>query len=73
MGNLVIEFVGAMAQIFVLGLKPYLVILMHPRRIKRSNRPQNEGLHTRKVEEYSPMRLALSDMGNVGPTSTWAT
>ena len=62
-----------MAQISVLGLKPYLVIWMRPRRSKRSNRPQNEGLHMRKVEEYIPRRLSLSDMGNVGPASTWAT
>ena len=62
-----------MTQISVLGLKPYLVIWIRSMRNKRSNRPQNEGLHTRKVEEYSPRRLSLSDMGNVGPASTWAT
>ena len=67
------QYAGAMAQISVLGLKPYLVIWIHSMRSKRSNRPQNEGLHTRKVEEYSPRRLSLSDMGNVGPASTWAT
>ena len=64
---------GAMAQISVLGLKPYLVIWIRPRKSKRSNWPQNEGLHTRKVEEYSPRRLSFSDMGNVGPASTWTT
>ena len=74
-----------MAQIYILGLKPYLVIWIHPRRSKRSNRPQNGGLHTGKVEEYSPRRLSFSDRGNVdqvltssdrgnvGPASTWAT
>ena len=62
--------VGAMAQISVLGLKSYLVIWVHPRRNKQSNRPQNEGLHMRKVEEYNPRRLSFSDMGNVDPAST---
>ena len=62
-----------MTQISVLGLKPYLVIWMRSRRSKRSNRPQNEGLYMRKVEEYSLRRLSLSDMGNVSPVSTWAT
>ena len=62
-----------MAQIFVLGLKPYLVIWIRSRRSKRSNRPQNEGLHMRRVEEYCLRRLSLSDIGNVGPASTWAT
>ena len=64
---------GAMAQISVLGLKPYLVIWIRSRRSKRSNRPQNEGLHMRKVEKYSPRRLSLLDMGNIGLASTWAT
>ena len=64
---------GAMAQISVLGLKPYLVIWIRSRRSKRSNRPQNEGLHTRKVEEYSPRRLSFSDRVNVDQVSTLVT
>ena len=67
---IMIIIVGVMAQISVLSLKPYLVIWIRPRRSKRTNRPQNEGLHMRKVEEYSPRRLSLSDMGNVGRAST---
>ena len=62
-----------MAQIDILGLKPYLMIWICPRRSKRSNRPQNGGLHTGKVEECNPRKLSFSDRGNVGPASTWAT
>ena len=35
---ILLHFVGLMAQISVLGLKPYLVIWMRSRRSKRSNR-----------------------------------
>ena len=62
-----------MTQIYILGLKPYLVIWISPRRSKRSNRPQNGGSHTGKVEEYNSRRLSFSDKGNVGQASTWAT
>ena len=61
---------GTMAQIDILGLKPYLIIWICPRRSKRSNRPQNGRSHTRKVEECSPRRLSFSNRGNVGAAST---
>ena len=64
---------GTMVQIYILGLKPYLIIWIRPRRSKRSNRPQNGGSHTGKIEECSLRRLSFLDRGNVGPTSTWAT
>ena len=64
---------GTRAQIYILGLKPYLVIYIRPRRSKRSNRPQNGGSHTGKVEEYNPRRLSFSDRGNVDLASTWET
>ena len=62
-----------MGQIDILGLKPYLIIWIRPRRSKRSNGFQNGGSHTGKVEECSPRRLSFLDRGNVGPASTWAT
>ena len=68
-----IDVVGTMSQIYILGFKPYLVIWICPRRSKQSNRLQNGGSHTGKVEEYSPRRLSFLDRGNVGPASTWAT
>ena len=36
------------AQICILGLKPYLIMWIRPRRSKRLNRPQNGGSHTEK-------------------------
>ena len=64
---------GTMAQIYILGFNPYLIIWIRPRRSKLSNRLQNGGSHTGKVEECSPRRLSFSDRGNVGLASTWAT
>ena len=57
------------AQIYILGLKPYLIMWIRPRRSKRVNKPQNGGSHTEKVEEYSPRRLSFSDRVNVGQAS----
>ena len=61
------------AQIYILGLKPYLIMWIRPRRSKQVNRPQNGGSHTEKVEECSPRRLSFSDRVNVGQASIWAT
>ena len=60
---------GAGAQICILGLEPYLLMWIRPRRSKRVNKPQNGGSHTEKVEEYSPRRLSFSDRVNVGQAS----
>ena len=68
-----IDVVGTMAQIYILGLKPYLIMWIRPRRSKRLDRLRKGGSYTKKVEEYSPRRLSFSDKGNVGPASTWAT
>ena len=43
-----ITFVGTRAQIWVLGLKPYLIMWIHLRRSKRLDEPQNGGSHTEK-------------------------
>ena len=65
--------VGTRAQICILGLKPYLIMWIRLRRSKRLDKPQNEGSHTKKVEEYNPRRLSFSNRMNVGQASTWAT
>ena len=64
---------GDEGPIYILGLKPYLLILIRPRRSTRLDRPQNGGSHTEKVEEYISRRLSFLDKGNVGQASTWAT
>ena len=64
---------GTRAQICILGLKPYLIMWICPRKSKRLDRPRNGGLHIEKVEEYSPKRLSFLDGVNVGQASTWAT
>ena len=61
------------AQICILGLEPYLIMCIRPRRSKRLDRPQNGRSRTERVEEYSPRRLSFSDRMNVGQASTWAT
>ena len=62
--------VGTRAQIYILGLKPYLLIQIRSRRSKRLDRHQNGGSRTEKVEEYIPRRLSFSNKGNVGQAST---
>ena len=64
--------VGTRAQIYILGLKPYLVTWIRPRRNKRLDRLQNRVSHTEKVEEGSLRRLSFSNRVNVGQASSWA-
>ena len=40
--------VGMRAQIYILGLKPYLLIRIRSRRNTRLDRPQNGGSHTKR-------------------------
>ena len=63
---------GTRAQIYILGLKPYLVTWILPRRNKRLDRLQNRVSHTEKVEEGSLRRLSFSNRVNVGQASSWA-
>ena len=60
------------AQIYILGLKPYLVTWIRPRRNKRLDKLQNRVSHTEKVEEGSLRRLSFSNRVNVGQASSWA-
>ena len=69
----IIIIVGARTQICILGLRPYLMMWIHPRRSKRLDRLQNRGSRTERVEEYSSRRLSFSNRMNVGQASTWAT
>ena len=64
--------VGTRVQIYILGLKPYLVTWIRPRRNKRLDRLQNRVSHTEKVEEGSLRRLSFSNRVNVGQASSWA-
>ena len=57
----------------ILGLGPYLMMWIRPRRDKRLERPQTGKSCTERVEEYSSRRLSFSDRMNIGQASTCAT
>ena len=61
------------AQICTLGLGPYLMIWICPKRSKWLKKLQDGGSRTERVEEYSPRRLSFSDRINIDQASTWAT
>ena len=65
--------VGTRAQICILGLGPYLMIWMRPRRSKWLKRFQNGGSRTKRVGEYCLRRLSFSDRVNINQASTWMT
>ena len=62
--------VGTRAQIYILGLGPYLMMWIHSRWSKWLKMPHNGGSCKEKVEEYSPRRLSFSDRMNVSQAST---
>ena len=47
-GFIIIIIVGMRAQICILGLKPYLIMWIRPRRSKRVDRAWNGGSHIKK-------------------------
>ena len=56
---------GAKAWTFILGLKPYLLMGMCPRRSKWLERPQSEWPCKERVEGISPRGSSSSDLTNV--------
>ena len=58
-----IDCVGTRAQICILGLKPYLIMWIRPRRSKRLDRPQNGGSHTEKGGRVSSEEVILLGWG----------
>ena len=54
---------GTRAQICILGLKPYLIMWIRPRRSKRLDRPQNGGSHTEKGGRVSSEEVILLGWG----------
>ena len=54
---------GTRAQISILGLKPYLIVWICPRRSKRLNRPQNGGSHTEKGKRVQSEEVILLGQG----------
>ena len=65
--------VGTGAQICMLGLEPYLLIWIHPRRSKWLENPQDEESRKERMEGWSLRRLSFLDWTNTGQASTQAT
>ena len=54
---------GTRAQIYILGLKPYLIMWIRQRRSKQLDRPQNGGSHTEKSGRVQSEEVILLGWG----------
>ena len=61
--------VGTKAQICTLGLKPYLLMWIYPRRSKWLKKSQDRYSRKERVEGWSPRRLPSSDRTNISQSS----
>ena len=65
---------GAKAWTLILGLKPHLLMRMHPRMSKRLGRSQNRWSRQERVEGRGPRGSSSSDLTNIsqaGIRLTW--
>ena len=58
-----VDIVGMRAQICILGLKPYLIMWIHPRRSKQLDRSQNGGSRTEKGGRVQSEEVILLGQG----------